>query len=168
MRDDGPSLSRRALWSAKASGPEAIARPLPWTDAATLAAACTRCGACVSACPEHIIVRAENGMPGIDFHRGECTFCGAGAAACPAPVFARERATPWTLTARIGTACLAARGIVCQSCRDSCAASAIRFVPRRGGAFLPAVVAASCTGCGACVGVCPSDAITMSEAPDAV
>ncbi|CAH2601814.1 Ferredoxin-type protein NapF (periplasmic nitrate reductase) [Rhodovastum atsumiense] len=57
------------------------------------------------------------------------------------------------------------------SCRDACPAGAIRFTLARGGAR-PHVVAASCTGCGDCVRVCPADALRVSappvpESPDA-
>jgi ferredoxin-type protein NapF len=156
------SISRRALWS-RTPGDVAIPLPPPWTDAATLAAACTRCGACAAACPQHIIVVGKSGLPGVDFHRGECTFCGACTEACPAPVFDRSRPSPWPVIALIDAACLAARGIVCQSCQDACPTNAIQFRARPGGAFLPAIVAERCNGCGACVSVCPADAIDIVE-----
>jgi ferredoxin-type protein NapF len=161
INNAGP-LSRRALWSRTAPDVTAALAP-PWTDAATLAAACTKCGACAEACPQHIIVADGSGLPTIDFHRGECTFCGACAAACQAPVFDRRRPSPWAVIAHINAGCLAARGVVCQSCRDSCPTNAIQFRPRLGGAFLPAIMAERCTGCGACVGVCPTDAIDIAE-----
>jgi ferredoxin-type protein NapF len=65
----------------------------------------------------------------------------------------------------ISEACLARAGIVCMSCRDACSEQAIRFLPRRGGAFLPEVAAAACTGCGACLPPCPVGAISLAEQP---
>jgi ferredoxin-type protein NapF len=62
--------------------------------------------------------------------------------------------------------CLAARGVVCRSCGDSCPHAAIRFWPRIGGPALPEILDDACTGCGACVGVCPVSAIEVRERPD--
>lgn len=164
-RDSEP-VSRRAFWS-RAPAKTDVAVPPPWTDAAALAWSCTRCGACAPACPERIIVFGATGLPEIDFHRGACTFCGACADACPAPVFDRSQPAPWHVIAHIHTACLAVRGIVCQSCRDACPASAIQFLARPGGVAIPGVQSQRCTGCGACVGVCPSDAISIAESAHA-
>jgi ferredoxin-type protein NapF len=160
--DDTAVTAHTPRWRAPAGDAADLAPP--WTDAATLATACTRCGACVAACPERIIVIAKSGLPAVDFHRGECTFCGDCASACPAPVFDRARAVPWWLNVRITSSCLAARRIVCQSCRDACPTGAIQFRPRPGGMSLPGIVADRCNGCGACVSVCPSDAISISMA----
>jgi ferredoxin-type protein NapF len=64
--------------------------------------------------------------------------------------------------ARIGSACLARRGVACMSCRDACPEDAIRFTLARGGA-LPAVEPGRCTGCGECALVCPAAAIQVPE-----
>ena len=63
--------------------------------------------------------------------------------------------------ARIGTACLDRRGIVCQACRDTCQPRAIRFLPLPGGASTPVVDDARCNGCGECVATCPAQAILL-------
>jgi ferredoxin-type protein NapF len=64
--------------------------------------------------------------------------------------------------------CLALRSIACMSCRDACAADAVRFRLVRGGAH-PSIDAARCTGCGECVAVCPAAAIELVAAgPEAV
>lgn len=65
--------------------------------------------------------------------------------------------------ARIGEGCLAARRVVCRSCGDACEARAIRFRPEVGGAGWPVTYEAACSGCGACVSVCPAGAIDMTE-----
>jgi ferredoxin-type protein NapF len=123
---------------------------------------CSRCGACVERCPEHIIVRGDGGFPEIDFGRGECTFCGACADACPEPILGRDcDVAPWDAKAQIAGQCLAARGVFCQTCADACEPRAIRFARRMGSVPLPVVSAESCTGCGACVGSCPVGAITV-------
>jgi len=64
----------------------------------------------------------------------------------------------------IAGTCLARRGVVCQSCGDACPERAIRFSLQRGGAPLPAVDETRCTGCGACLEVCPADAIAYRQA----
>jgi ferredoxin-type protein NapF len=66
-----------------------------------------------------------------------------------------------TLVAAIGDPCLARRDIVCHSCGDECEAGAVRFRAVVGGVPAPTVDPARCTGCAACVRVCPAAAITM-------
>jgi ferredoxin len=55
------------------------------------------------------------------------------------------------------SACVAWNGVVCMSCVFSCDDRAIRM-DRRG---RPAIVEEACTGCAACVDVCPTRAITI-------
>ncbi|MGB8052179.1 MAG: 4Fe-4S dicluster domain-containing protein, partial [Azonexus sp.] len=62
--------------------PKAKIRPpwaLPETD---FVDRCTRCGNCLSACPQKILVAGDGGFPTIDFSQHECTFCGDCATAC--------------------------------------------------------------------------------------
>ncbi len=62
----------------------------------------------------------------------------------------------------ISDACLARIGVFCMSCRDACPEQAILFPPRLGGAFLPEVATAACTGCGACLPPCPARALSLA------
>jgi ferredoxin-type protein NapF len=64
----------------------------------------------------------------------------------------------------IGPACLAARGIVCQSCGDHCPETAIRFRPRLGAVPELLLDDDRCTACGDCVPVCPAGAIRLQAA----
>lgn len=57
--------------------------------------------------------------------------------------------------------CFASRGIYCESCRDACEASALRFVPQLGSVPKLIVEPDLCTQCGECVPVCPQDAIRV-------
>lgn len=140
----------------------------PWALAEEVfLAACTRCGQCSAKCPTGILVVADGGYPVVDFQRGECTFCGDCVAVCADGALRRDRgddgSVPWSLLARIGDECMARRNVVCRSCGDSCEAGAIRFRPQLGGAAQPEVDEARCTGCGACVAICPSRAVTVER-----
>jgi ferredoxin-type protein NapF len=134
----------------------------PWADAQALYDHCTRCGACIEACPEGILV-SDAGFPGVDFRRGECTFCGLCAQTCAEPIFRDKGELPWVQKALIGPDCVTRSGVICQTCGDSCPERAIRFELALGSAPRPRVEELACTGCGACVAVCPADAIVVAE-----
>jgi ferredoxin-type protein NapF len=138
-----------------------VPRP-PWAlDESRFADACTGCGDCIAACPEHVLVRGAGALPVFDPSRGECSFCGDCASACRVGLFASLDQAPWTLRALVDDSCLAAKGVVCFSCRDACGASAIRFAPART-VPVPEILADRCTGCGACVSGCPAAAISLA------
>lgn len=137
---------------------KSYSRP-PWTDERALAS-CTGCAACVEACPSRLLNSVAD-KPVIAFI-SECTFCGACADACPEHLFDRE-SRPFPHVVSVTDRCLARLDVVCQSCRDACPQTAIRFKPRRGGPFLPEVLEDTCTGCGACISTCPARAIELTE-----
>lgn len=159
---DHPDLGRRRFLSLRSRHDPPPLRP-PWTTDASVAAACTRCGDCLTACPEGILRAGSGGFPEVDFHSGAgaCTFCGACADACAEPVFTATAGGPWDARAQMSDACLARSGVHCQSCGDACAERAIRFRLARGAPPQPTLDAAACTGCGACVGVCPAGAVSV-------
>lgn len=137
----------------------------PWSvsDAAFLDN-CTRCGACIDACPEHIIRKGDGGFPEVDFKLGECTFCTQCVTACPEPCFLPPDDTqPWAIKATMTDQCLARHGTYCRSCGDSCPSEAISFQLQLGGKAEPCVDHDRCTGCGACVGPCPVDAVRLTS-----
>ena len=143
--------------------PKPASAPLrpPWILAGAFEDGCTRCGDCVQACPEGILVLGDGGYPAVDFNLGGCTYCKACAEACPEPIFDLEQTPPWSYQVEISGQCLARRGVYCQSCGDPCAVDAIRFTLRPGRLAVPLVDVAACTGCGACVAVCPVGAIAV-------
>lgn len=157
-------VSRRDLigrmWGQKADP----IRP-PWAiRAPKFTEICTACGDCVAACPRSVLDRDHGGYPEVVFSRGACDFCGACARACPEPVFRPLDRAPWRITAVFGDDCLSARGITCRVCAEWCEAHAIRFRLEAGGRARPHVEGLACTGCGACVSVCPASAIRVEEA----
>ncbi len=141
-----------------------VPRP-PWAVAgAEFQTRCTRCNDCIGACPTAILRVGDGGYPTVDFSHGECTFCGECALACaPRAIDRAAGAQPWQLKARIGPACIAAKGVECRICGEVCEARAIRFRPALGGISAPNLDEAACTGCGACVAPCPVDAIVVSH-----
>ena len=140
----------------------------PWATA-VFEDACTRCGACLDACPEGILVIGDGGFPEVDITQGsgECTFCRECVKACPEPAFDDPDSTsPWDWVARIGAGCLAKNGIVCQTCGDVCDYDAIPFAPEESGPPVPWLKTDACTGCGACVAACPAQVISIVHRPN--
>lgn len=154
-------------WRLKA--PEPVVR-LPWVSSEeAFLAGCTRCDACIRACPERIIVRGGGGFPEIDFNQDGCTFCRACIEACPEPLFADPDSTlAWPHKAEIQPGCLGHQGVFCQSCRDACETGAIRFALAQTRIPVPRIDSDACTGCGACVSVCPVRAVSLKPEPASV
>ena len=135
----------------------------PWAGAeGAFQNLCTRCDACIDACPTKILKPGDGGYPTVDFSNAECTFCGDCATACESGAIKRvEGQAAWDMSARLGEACIAGKGVECRICGELCAVGAIRFRPVPGGISRPALERESCTGCGACVAPCPVDAIVV-------
>lgn len=163
---ESASPSRRGFLRGRVRAVAPAPRP-PWArEERDFISSCTRCDACIDACPTAILVRADGGFPAVDFSRGECTFCGDCVTHCAPRALLRpaEGDAPWSLKASIGQACLAAAGVECRVCGENCPVGAIRFRPRIGGVALPQLEAEACTGCGACFAPCPTRAIVV-QAP---
>lgn len=136
---------------------------MPWQVAEDVfTQKCSRCQACIEACPAQIVVTGDGGFPAVDFSRGECTFCQHCVRACPEPVFRPVSEAPWQQLARISAACLNGQGVMCRSCQDICEPEAILFPPRRSTSAAPLIDSDLCNGCGGCVSVCPSQAIHIA------
>jgi ferredoxin-type protein NapF len=140
--------------------PEPI-RP-PWTTAASIAAHCEPCGKCVASCPQSILSTDGGGYPLVSFSHRECTFCGACADACPRPVFEPRAQRPWRLRPAIAEGCLAVNAVWCRSCGDACPEGAIAFRMQIGGSAQIRLDEDLCTGCGACVSVCPPGVVSIA------
>jgi len=154
--------SRRQLFRGRVTAVTPQQR-MPWqVDEAHFIDHCSRCEACIQACPEQIVVKGDGGFPTLDFQRGECTFCQACVSACPQPVFRPVTEPAWQQSAALKAGCLAEQGVMCRGCQDSCEPEAIVFPPRRAAISQPEIHTDLCTGCGACVSVCPSNAIAIT------
>ena len=170
-------LSRRALFRGRVKSDSAseIAIRMPWMlSNEAFTDQCTRCAKCTEACPEQVIEKGDGGFPSVNFESGECTFCGDCVDVCPEPIFKDKEETPWNLKAVIAAGksnhmavsfdgvCMAHQGVVCQSCKDVCDVRAISMAYKTA-TPVPEISVDSCTGCGACVSVCPTSAIQMSD-----
>lgn len=155
-------LSRRALLKANFKASQQPVR-LPWVrDELEFVDACSRCGDCIKACPENIVIKGDGGFPELNFSRGECTFCTDCVTSCSEDLFASLDDHPWSLKADITDECLSVKKVVCIICKEQCEAEAISFIPKVGSVSQPILDLEKCTGCGACVKPCPAKAIKLS------
>ncbi|WP_105901018.1 ferredoxin-type protein NapF [Vibrio gangliei] len=160
MSNSHINLSRRQLFTRRK---DADKPNLPWVKNHLFTDLCTQCGKCQQACPEKIIKPTDGGFPRVDFTAGECTFCYQCAEACPEPLFIPKEEAPWQVKAHINDDCLAKRNVDCRSCGDSCEPQAITFKLAVGSVAQPQITQDACTGCGACVSVCPTKAIVVKH-----
>jgi ferredoxin-type protein NapF len=155
-------ISRRNLLTGRVgAGQSRDIRP-PWSIGQEFEARCSRCGDCLEHCAERILVAGDGGYPKVDFSKGRCTFCADCVTACKSQALDRAVGAPWSLKAEVKTGCLSITGISCRSCGDVCHSKAIRFFPRTGGRVHLEIERGFCTGCGACLGVCPVQAIALA------
>lgn len=141
---------------------EAAMRP-PWSTEQSIRENCTSCGTCVEACPEGILSAGPAGTPVIDFSENACSFCQKCVSACDEHVFASVENPPWDLKARIQNNCMLKLGISCQICADACLDEAMRFDMSHAPSGAILINTEACTGCGACLSVCPSGAISFKS-----
>ena len=157
--------SRRFFLRGQFSKPPAHQAPRPpWAleDDALFVQQCTRCAACIQACPTSVLKTGDGGFPEVSFQSNGCDLCGQCVTVCEPHALMRTPAAPaWRWHADIGAGCLAQQQVECRVCGEFCDVQAIRFKPRLGGVAIPEVQVAACTGCGHCVSKCPTQAIQM-------
>ena len=162
-----PNLQRRAFLRGRSPKFNKAAIRPPWSlPLVDFIASCERCDDCAKACPEKIIVKGDGGYPEVDFKRGECTFCGQCVDSCHANAFvagARDTNNAWDVVAKVLPDCLSLNQVMCRACGDHCDARAIRFQLKIGGNAEPLINHNLCTGCGACLYVCPNKSIEIND-----
>lgn len=135
--------------------------------------ACLRCGNCVQACPSGIIRLTyqtksvwEWMTPTLDFSAGYCwADCHACGQVCPGgalrPFSVSEKRQFRIGTAQIHTAtCQLTQYKECDRCKAVCSFQAIRIVSEHLSAKV-VIDPSTCTGCGACMQICPENAIRI-------
>ena len=157
----GINTARRNLFRGLPLSAPAPVRPPGALSEAQFVDACTRCEDCLNQCPQGIITKGQGGLPEIDFSSNECTFCNLCIEVCDSGALSDTTTPPWTLELTLSDDCLAVKQVVCQSCRDECDQLAITFVPQLGRVATPRIDQDACTGCGACVAPCPSNALSL-------
>lgn len=157
------AINRMQFLHGDISGRNTPIRP-PWSGAEnTFIDICNSCGDCITQCPTKIISKGRGNYPVINFSAGECLFCGDCVDACkPKALSISKDQKPWSITASISSdECIAFKGVECRSCYDPCEAGSINMTPRLGGVSIPLLNATTCTGCGACISICPTKAVSM-------
>ncbi|KGY11628.1 ferredoxin [Vibrio tubiashii] len=156
------NLSKRRLFSRQTLEINSVR--LPWlVNSEQFTEICTRCEKCRDVCETNIIVNGDGGFPQVDFSKGECTFCYQCADICPEPLFGDKSDAPWNAKAVIEDGCLAKQNVECRSCGEMCETMAIQFKLEIGKVAQPNIQLDECTGCGACVAVCPVSSINVSN-----
>ena len=145
-------------------GTEIALRP-PWAVHESLfVELCNRCGDCIRSCPTAILIKGRAGFPVVDFSKGECEFCGHCVAECETGALRQTHQPddqPWMLKALISDRCVTLQSVICRSCSEQCEVHAIVFPLSAGRVPQPQLDNTMCTGCGACVSVCPVNAISV-------
>lgn len=174
-------FSRRAFLGVAAGGAAALAlrrtaagetlpiRPPGARPEAEFTGLCARCGACIRACPEHILGPdiGPSGLagfltPSIDYSKAHCyEYCNECTKVCPTGAIERlaieaKRNRSIGLAEVDRSTCIAWRdGQYCMVCHEFCPYLAIEAVERHG-VNCPVVKPEMCRGCGACQVNCPA------------
>jgi len=171
--NDSKTATRQALLPAPAPPPRRIRPPGALAEADFLAA-CTRCEACVDACPVDAIVHVaagefDEGTPHLELRQAACAVCTdiACSKACPdGALLPVPAATGIAMGKAIlqPDSCYAFQGQFCDACVSVCPTQPAALILQDG---LPDVLSRFCIGCGLCEQVCPTEPASIRvEAPE--
>lgn len=154
------AVTRRELFGRSAAKSAALLPP--WAiSISDYSGLCDGCGECVSACPEQILSLNEDHLAIVDFKKSGCILCGDCETACPTGALKKENAPAWNHKAVINSKCISTQGVVCRLCEEACDAQAIKFKLLLEGRSMPLITSELCNGCGGCLSVCPTDAVSL-------
>ena len=150
-------------------GNQYVQRPPHAVPESEFVTGCTKCDACIEACPPHAIFRTPDsegmmaGLPIIDALSQPCLMCNdlPCVPACEAGVLTFEAPLAMGLATIDSTLCLAFNGTPCDECVERCPVeNAITLEAGK-----PIIHEESCTGCGVCVFMCPGPELTIQLQP---
>ena len=159
----GFSTSKRKLFRRFTSGAPEFLRP-PWAvDEYQFVDICRDCKACVEACAESIIQLDNRNQPVINFQKGECIFCSDCVSACETGALSKISIDqlPWNAKVVLGQGCLSEKKTLCRSCGEVCEHQALHFPLSVQGIVSPQINNEKCNGCGACIAICPTQALNV-------
>lgn len=131
--------------------------------------ACTQCGKCIEACPEHILKPAQKeyevygihdaqGKPTMSFEMGYCRpNCHRCQEACPAGIIVKggtQKLLGWAQFNSL-TCITQTDHVPCDACARHCPTKAIHMT-EKDGLMIPRIHTRQCIGCGACEFYCPA------------
>lgn len=159
-------MERRELFSSLANSfkkeqkQERVIRPPYYESLISFDKDCLGCETkeCSSFCEENIVFIDDEGKPYLNFKDRGCTYCDECAIHCPNEVLTKENKKQIDVKIEIDVLkCMSWHSTMCFSCKDPCLDDAIEFL----GIFKPSINPETCTSCGFCISVCPSEAIKL-------
>lgn len=159
----GFNANKRALFRRFSTINPNFLRP-PWSiEEYDFVNICSNCTSCSNACPEFIIELDSRNQPIINFNKGECTFCGDCLTACESGALSKKFSDqqPWNAKVVLSSSCLAEQQTLCRSCGEVCEYRAIHFPLSVQGIVSPEINNEKCNGCGACIAICPTQALEI-------
>ena len=139
---------------------EKLIRPPYFKKESKFIKSCVTCidKSCTTVCEESIIFIRDDGTPQINLKISGCTYCDECAKACNENVLKIKHKKIINAKFSIDILkCMSWNNTMCFSCKDPCMDDAIKFE----GIFKPVINIDTCTSCGFCISVCPSDAISF-------
>ncbi len=157
----GAAAFAGASLSGKAGGKSAdVIVPPGAGDPGRFLAKCLNCNLCVSACPGHIIKKADGnyGAVSLDMSSGFCRFdCARCSEVCPSGAIRRISLEEKRRT-RIAVAVIDRSSCIgCGRCDAVCPQGAVKGGRKEG----YSIDGSSCIGCGSCSAACPKGAVSV-------